>query len=192
MTPEQIKKARERSRKYYLKNRDKVKAKTKKLYHQNRDGILQKIRDKKEQAKKTENNEQKAKIPRNVKITEDTIKERDLYLELHKARIFRDVRKALEIAESTDTSKRRYSKEVQPIIQLANLGVVKCPACGRFDNDFKIRGGLCLDCFAMMMNKYMQQREERKIHEAYNVQCPQQEQREAVSAYFAKSRGVLR
>jgi hypothetical protein len=169
MTPEQIKKARERSRKYYLKNRDKVKSKIKKRYQQNREEILQKIRDKKEQAKKTENNEQKAKIPRNVKITEDTIKERDLYLELHKARIFRDVRKALEIAESTDTSNRRYSKEVQPIIQIANLGVVKCPACGRFDNDFKIRGGLCLDCFSLMMNKYLKQQEERKINEANHV-----------------------
>ena len=167
MTPEQIKKARERSRKYYLKNREKVKAKNKKRYHQNRDGILQKIRDKKEQAKKTENNEQKAKISRNVKITEDTIKARDAYLEKNKKRIFRDVRKALEIAESTDTSNRRYSKEVQPIIQLANLGVVKCPACGgRFDNDFKIRGGLCLDCFSLMMNKYLKQQEERKINEA--------------------------
>jgi len=84
MTPDQIKKARERSRKYYLKNRDKVKSKTKKRYHQNREEILQKVRDKREQAKKTENNEQKAKIPRKVKITEDTIRERDLYLELHK------------------------------------------------------------------------------------------------------------
>ena len=52
MTPEQIKKARERSRKYYLKNRDKVKSKIKKRYQQNREEILQKIRDKKEQEKK--------------------------------------------------------------------------------------------------------------------------------------------
>lgn len=162
MTPEQIKKARERSRKYYLKNRDKVKSKIKKRYQQNREEILQKIRDKKEQAKKTQNNAPKAKIPRNVKITEETIKERDLYLELHKKRIFRDVKKALEIAESTDTSNRRYSKEVQPINQLANLGVVQCPACGKYDNDFKPRGGLCLDCFSLMMNKYLKQREKRK------------------------------
>ena len=177
MTPEQIKKARERSRKYYLKNRDKVKSKIKKRYQQNREEILQKIRDKKEQAKKTEINTQKAKIPRKVKVTEETIKERDLYLELHKKRIFRDVKKALEISESTDTSNRRYAKEVQPIIQLANLGVVQCPACGKYDNDFKIRGGLCLDCFALMMNKYLKQREERKINEAkhtpfYCIQSP--------------------
>ena len=170
MTPEQIKKARERSRKYYLKNRDKVKSKIKKRYQQNREEILQKVRDKKEQAKKTENNKQKAKIPRNVKITEDIIKERDAYLEKNKKRIFRDVKEALEIAESTDTSNRMYSKEVQPIIQLANLGVVQCPACGKYDNDFKIRGGLCLDCFALMMNKYLKQREERKINEASHVE----------------------
>ena len=114
MTPEQIKKARERSRKYYLKNRDKVKSKTKKRYQQNREEILQKIRDKKEQAEKTQNNAPKAKIPRNVKITEDIIKERDAYLEENKKRIFRDVKKALEIAESTilpigDTQRKEKS-----------------------------------------------------------------------------------
>ena len=169
MTPEQIKKARERSRKYYLKNRDKVKSKTKKRYQQNREEILQKVRDKREQVKKTENNEQKIKIPRKVKVTEDTIKERDAYLEKNKKRIFRDVKKALEIAEKMDASNRRYSKEVRPIIQLANLGVVQCPACGRFDNDFKIRGGLCLDCFSLMMNKYLKQKWEKKINEAINA-----------------------
>ena len=55
------------------------------------------------------------------------------------------------------------------MIQIANLGVIQCPACGKYDNDFKIRGGLCLDCFALMMNKYLKQREERKINEAINA-----------------------
>ncbi len=155
MTPEQIKNRKDRVRKYYLKNRDKVIAKHKERYQQNREDILQKIRDEKEQCKKLEMPAQRVRVPRRVELSERSMKERDVYLESHKTIIFRDVKKALEIAENTDTSNRRYSKEVQPLIQLANIGSVQCPACGRFDNDFKPRGGLCLDCFSLMMNKYL-------------------------------------
>ncbi len=169
MTPEQIKNCKERGRRYYLKNRDKVIAKNKERYHQNRDGIIQKISEEKEQIKKLEMQVPKGRRPRRVAVAERSIKERDLYLDANQKRIFVDVKKALEIAESTDTSNRRHSKEVQPIIQLANLGQVQCPACGRFDNDFKIRGGLCLDCFSLMMNKYLKQKWEKKINEAINA-----------------------
>ena len=112
-------------------------AKNKERYHQNRDGIIQKISEEKEQIKKLEMQVPKGRRPRNGKVAERSIKERDLYLDANQKRIFVDVKKALEIAESTDTSNRRYSKEVQPIIQLANLGTGSMPCLRKIRQRFQ-------------------------------------------------------
>jgi hypothetical protein len=88
------------------------------------------------------------------------------YIRDHKQEIRDVLKKAVAFMDSVDLANRGYYRKIQPMI---NTATVECPACGKLDNDYPIRGGLCCDCFCGQLHEFLVEQEKRKINEASHV-----------------------
>ena len=94
---------------------------------------------------------------------------RKCYIRDHKQEIRDVLKKAVAFMDSVDLADRGYYRKIQPMINTATGKPVECPACGKLDNDYQIRGGLCCDCFCGQLHEFLVEQEERKINEASHV-----------------------
>lgn len=101
---------------------------------------------------------------------------RKCYIRDHKQEIRDVLKKAVAFMDSVDLTNRGYYRKIQPMINTATGKPVECPACGKLDNDYQIRGGLCCDCFCGQLHEFLVEQEERKINEANHVKYAQQKQ----------------
>ena len=101
---------------------------------------------------------------------EKTEEYRTCYSRYHKKEIREILKRAIAFMDSVDLSDRGYTREIQPMINTATENPVECPACGKIDNGYPIRGGLCCNCFCEQLHEFLKQQEERKINEASHVE----------------------
>jgi hypothetical protein len=94
---------------------------------------------------------------------------RKCYIRDHKKEIREILKRAIAFMDSVDLSDRGYTREIKPMIKTATENPVECPACGKMDNGYPIRGGLCCNCFCEQLHEFLKQQEEWKINEAINA-----------------------
>lgn len=94
---------------------------------------------------------------------------RKCYIRDHKQEIREILKRAIAFMDSVDLSDRGYTREIKTMIKTAKENPVECPACGKIDNGYPIRGGLCCNCFCGQLHEFLKQQEERKINEAINA-----------------------
>ncbi len=91
----------------------------------------------------------------NIKIDDSRRKDGEIWRMEHLSKIRRDIRDSLR-------QPKMESNELLEAMRMASRTKVQCPICGKFDNDWKPRGGLCLDCFCREMNLYFKEQSDSK------------------------------
>lgn len=97
----------------------------------------------------------KSELDKIEKEKKEAEQNRAEYLKAHRREIEAIIKKTLVWVNSLNLSYNGYNRYLVPMFSVSNKNPVQCPACGKYDNGWEKRAGLCFECWCKCLNQVL-------------------------------------